>query len=477
MEKQANFTLRTGKLSVGERIGYSFGEVGNSIPFNLYYYYFLYFLTDIAGVPPALAGTISLVAILWDAFTDPIVGNISDNWKSKFGRRRPFMLAAAVPLCILTILMFTKVNFGTYASFFFYLVIAIGLWTAYKTFAIPFYALGAEITQDYKERNNLRVYAGVAMYLACWLVTSGPMIVIDRVAAAGGEEETAWMISGFVFGLIGLAGCLLCWRFTRGKEIIYAQKEDANVEKVNILRNVMDLIKMKPSRNIALTIFFYCVNFSVTAAALVYLMSNYLNMSAAAQATYWTVNTIIGIALMPVVNIIANKFGKRTALIALSLLTITGCLTFYVLGIHSFTQLIIFSLAFNFGNVCFWTIGYSLIYDCTEVYEFKSGERREGAVTAFASFAQKMGSAVGMWISGLLLQVVGYDGDATVQTAESLQGILTLNTLIPGVVIAIAIFFLWRYPITEKRYQALLKALDLRRQGKEYSTEGFEKLL
>ena len=83
------------KLSFTTKLGYGIGQGGDSAGYNLYYTYFLFFLTDVAMVSPAFAGVISLIAITWDAVTDPFVGYISDNTKSKYGRRRPFMIGSA----------------------------------------------------------------------------------------------------------------------------------------------------------------------------------------------------------------------------------------------------------------------------------------------------------------------------------------------------------------------------------------------
>lgn len=184
------------KAGVKAKIGYAFGAFPDSMAYNLFYVYFLYFITDVVGLPPIYGGMISLIVILWDSITDPIVGFLSDNCKSKYGRRRPFMIAALVPLMVFMILIFVAVNFSPIVSFIYYVAMGILYWTAYKVYVIPYYALGAEITDDFDDRTNLRGISGVAMYIAMWFVSSGPMVILDRVTAAGGTEKPHGLLQG-----------------------------------------------------------------------------------------------------------------------------------------------------------------------------------------------------------------------------------------------------------------------------------------
>lgn len=467
-------TISSGKLPIKDRIFFGIGELPDGIPYNLYYIYFLYFLTDIAGINPAAAGTISMIVIIWDAVTDPIVGYLSDNSKSKFGRRRPFMLAGSIPMYFIIMLLFAPFTFDGRAGFIYYLLVAILFWTAYKIYTIPYFALGAELTQDYNERNNLVVFSSGFLAVAAWIASAGPMIVIDRVTAAGGEEKTAWFYAAVAFGAAGLLGAILCWRFTRGKEL---GKNDSEGKPAQFFSNFIELFRLKAFRMVFFSVLFFCINFSITTATFVYLMSNNLNLDEGVQALYWTLFSIFSIVTLPLIALIANRLGKKYAFIALNIIGVAGCILFWLIGINSFTQLLIFAAMFNIGNVCFWSIGYSIMYDCSEVDEFVNGERREGAITGFNSFSQKLGSALGMWISGLLLNFVGYDGGAAEQTEETLNGILQLNTLIPGILITISVIFISMYPINAQRHEALRRALELKRNGEDYSTEGFEELL
>lgn len=117
-----------------------------------------------------------------------------------------------------------------------------------------------------------------------------------------------------------------------------------------------------------------------------------------------------------------------------------------------------------------------MMYDCAELDEYVTGKRREGAITGFSSFMQKFGSAIGMYVTGGLLSLLGYDGTAEVQTQQALQGIITVNTLIPGILFMVGTVFIILYPVTKERFQNLLEAIEYKKEGKEYPQEKLNKI-
>jgi len=154
------------KVGLRMKLGYAIGQMSDSVGFNVFYFFFLYFLTDFAGVAPAIAGVISLIAVFWDAVTDPIIGHMSDHLRSRYGRRRPFMIGALVPYTLSMVLLFANVDLPGGLKVVYYIAVAMLYWTAYTCYVIPYFALGAELTGDFNERTSLRVWASVTMYAA-----------------------------------------------------------------------------------------------------------------------------------------------------------------------------------------------------------------------------------------------------------------------------------------------------------------------
>ncbi|MCE2603772.1 MFS transporter, partial [Pseudomonas aeruginosa] len=132
-----------------------------------------------------------LIAILWDAVTDPIIGYISDNLKSKYGRRRPMILAGAIPYGISVFLLFNNIDLGGNAQFFYFLAVALLFWTSFTTYDIPFFSLGAELSEDFNERTSLRAWSSVFMYLASMLATALPPILLSKLQGSGYSSDFA----------------------------------------------------------------------------------------------------------------------------------------------------------------------------------------------------------------------------------------------------------------------------------------------
>ena len=139
---------KDGRLPLGTKIGYGAAALSDGTAYVFFYSFFLLFLTDYAGVNPLWAGSISLIVVLWDAVTDPFIGWLSDNCRSKKGRRRPFMLIGIFPWLITLTLMYTKVDLTGGAQFFYYVVMAMLFWTSYTLCDVPYKALGAELTDN-----------------------------------------------------------------------------------------------------------------------------------------------------------------------------------------------------------------------------------------------------------------------------------------------------------------------------------------
>ena len=468
------------KLSFKTKISYAIGQFVDSTGYNVYYFFFLYFLTDFAGVPAAVAGTVSLIAIMWDAVTDPIIGNISDNLKSPYGRRRPLMIGGCIPYAICTFLIFNNVSFGDNAKFVYFVVVAILFWSCYKTYVIPFFALGAELTDDYNDRNTLRSMASVSLQLAVMLASAAPPLILEMAGQRGLQGAKGWNVVGIIFGLIIIVAAFICWNGTRGGELATkAADEDHKLENKDsgLIKSFIDILKTRAALLLAISVFLWNVTTIFMSSGAVYALTSLLNASAGQQSTAFVVQCVMGIVWLPLINIWANKMDKK--LVYWVGMGISAVIMFFFtfIGFGSFPVWLVYVSIFAFGNSVFWTLYYSMMYDISELDEFKTGNRREGQISALMSFFQKLGAALATWVMGLLLEFGGYDGTAAVQSEAAMSMIKNMVTIFPAVIGIAAAVIAIAYPITTKRYGALVNALNLKREGKEYTTEGFEKLL
>lgn len=472
-----NERKKNSSLPFSKKLGYSIGAFGDSIGFNVFYFFFLFFLTDVAGISPAIAGTIALIAVGWDAITDPIVGHVSDNLKWKSGRRRPLMISVAIPYAICMFLLFNNIDLETGIKSAYFIIVSMLFWTTYTTYVIPYFALGAEMTQDFDGRTSLRVWASVAIQLSVMIASASPPMIVAKSIESGLTVSEGWRNVGLLFGLFLVLAITICWWLTKGGELPPEESKASDEHKRNIFVTIFQIFKLKPSWSLAGSIFCWSLATAMASSGPVYLMTYNLGFEAGTQSTFFVLLTLIGIAWLPVVNLLAAKLGKKTAYILTMALGGLAIAFFGIIGIAGFIGLVLWAGLFQFGNSSFWTLYYSMMYDISEVDEFVNGSRREGIVTALMAFCQKLGAAVGTWMTGMVLSWGAYDGAAAIQAESATRAILYICTVIPGIIGALAALFAVFYPITGNRFNALSAALEARKQGKEYSTEGFEKLV
>lgn len=466
------------KLPFRVKVGYAIGQMGDSVGYGVFYTFFLVFLTDFVGLDPALSGIISLIAVLWDAVTDPIIGHVSDNLRCRYGRRRPVMLAGAIPYGICVWLMFTNFSFSSVMmKNVYFIIISVLFWTFYTMYVIPFYALGAELTQSPQERTLLRVYSSLLAVIAAYLSSALPPLLLEKLPLMTGmSENEAWSAIGAILGVATVVPILICWKATKGRELPPERYQKNAEKRENILRAYLEVLKLKPSIYLGLTTLFFTTVTSFISTMTVYVMTNNLGYSGTVQSTYFTIVLVINWGLTLCLGKIATKFDKTRYYAAAILFTAVSIILFGVTGIASFAALLVYSVCTKIGVGAFWTLSPSIMYDISELDEFLNDERREGAITSAISFLQKLGAAVGMWLTGMLLKFVGYDGTLAAQSPETLKGLMLLLTAVPGVIALLAGIFAWRYPLTFRRYQSLMKALERKKAGEAYSTEGLEKL-
>lgn len=468
----SNSQART-KLSAKTKLGYGIGQMGDSIGFNVFYFFFLFFLTDVIGINPAVAGSISLIAVIWDAVTDPIIGHMSDNLRGPRGRRRPFMLGAMIPYGVVMFLMFNNVNMAEGAKNIYYIVISMLFWTFYTAYVIPYFALGAEITNDFDERTNLRVWASYFMYGAVMIASAAPPMIVSVSENAGMSTMQGWRNVGLIFGILTVLVIFICWQATKGKELP-AETVDAGA-KEGIVKAYLDMFKLKPVRPLVASVLLWSMASSLMSGSLVYLMTHNLDYSASRQSGVMVFLSIVNMVWLPAITRMSEKFDKKKVYVYSMAISGIAMVVFRFIGFPVFVLLLIEIVLFAFGNSTYWTVYYSMMYDISELDEFINGERREGAISALMSFGQKLGAAIAMWLTGQLLELGGY-GVAGME-AQASSMVMNIYTLIPGIVGILAAAAAITYPLTRDKFASITAALQKKKVGESYSTEDFKELL
>ena len=465
------------KLSFGVKTGYGMGMIGECLAMNTFYIYFLFFLTDAVGINAGIAGTVAMIATFWGAFTDLIAGTRTDNSTNPKGRRRPFMFKAAIPLGIITYLMYTDwsiVPDGAKPVYF--TIAAMIFWLALSFTDIPYISFGSEITDDYEERTSIRGISNILNYAGMILASSGTLTIVAMLSKDGGVGDTsAWSKLGLIFGLITLAAYWIVVGTSKGREKPYEPpKTETRDKQTGFFKSCLEVIKIKPYRNIL--IYSICAYGGVLlfTSMYIYYLSYNVGMTEAQTATVMLVYCFMVMAVSAVFGRI--KVEKKNVVVGATLIGgIVLCIGNFIepgiMGVY------IIYFAFALAISAYFVQIYSMVYDVCDIDEFKSGGGREGVIISLFYFIGKFVGGVAMAAVGWILQLSKYDPTLLEQRPETLSGISMGTLLLPGILMIIGALVMMKYPVNSKNFNALRAAIDARGEGREYSTEDFKELL
>lgn len=301
------------KLSIKTILGYSSASIGEAMMFNFYQIFFMFFLTNVAGVNPALAGTVTLIAVICSAIADPAMGYISDNTVSRNGegRRRKYLLWGTVPMTILLILLFSVFNLSPGAKVVYYSIIAVIFWLFYAIVQVPYTAFGAELTSDYDERTKLRAVTTIFNLIGNLIGMVCPMLIVGIFIASGDTPQAAWQKLAALIAIVSGISIMITWRTTRGKELIINKQ----IPKANPLKEYWDVVKLKPVKFILLVTIFFLMSYTMINSVMVYFMMYKLHVGQSAMSGVFTIYLIAGFVFTPTVGFAASKIGKKLTVI------------------------------------------------------------------------------------------------------------------------------------------------------------------
>jgi sugar (glycoside-pentoside-hexuronide) transporter len=460
-----------GRLPVKVKVGYGAAELSGSLTWTMFYVLFLFFLTDVVKIDPAFAGFIMMLGTVYDAFTDPPVGMWMDRFRSRWGRRRPFLLAVAVPFGLATWLLFTDPGLSPAWTKAYFIAVVLFYFTASDMLDIPYTSLSAEMTQDYDERTNLVSYRAVFCQIASIIGAGLPLFAVEKLSGVFGGKTAGWSAMTAVLGLFAVFPILVTWRATRGYEV-YPHRTEVRI------RDIVDHV-MK-NRTFLYTMGIYIagnVALAVSGAVMVYFMKYYMNFNDAQQSVAFVFLFACTILWVPGIAALSRRAGKRWAYIAtMALWTAVQAVAAMLIapGMTAFFYAMV--VLASGGIIAVTMTGWSLIPDVIEVDEFKTGQRREGLYFGVIGFMRKASVALSLWLVGIALSAVGYVPDVP-QTETSILGIRLLYAEGTALFLAASMVLAYLLPMTKEKHDALKEAIRRKKEGKDWSVRGIEDVL
>lgn len=435
------------KVSLVEKLGYASGDLACNLVFQTVSIFLLIFYTDVFGISAAAAATLFLVARLWDAINDPIMGAIVDKTKTRWGKFRPFLLWGAIPYGLIAILCFTTPNFSAAGKLIYAYVTYIGLGMVYTFINVPYGALTSSMTQDPVERTSI---SAIRMFFALigGLIVSGVPTLSNLFGK--GNAALGYQVTMIVFAIIGTFLLFVTFFTTKERHTI---KE--NNHKVNLSQTIKVLKANSPLKILSLIFILFFATNTISSAVSVYFFKYNLN-SPATISLYISSGIIVMMATLLFIPLMLKRIEKKRLLILGTAIGLFKPISMLFLSIPIiFAGNIIGSIGFGIVVGLLW----GLVPDTIEYGQYKTGIRAEGMVYAIVGFAFKLGMALGGLVPGYVLEWTGYVPNSA-QNNLTLSGIASLVSIIPIVFFLLIIICMKFYRLNEETYRNIVFKLN-----------------
>jgi len=451
-------------LSTKEKFAYGMGDFALMIGYGAIGFYLVFFLTDVAGLPAEWAGYIFLIARIWDAVTDYAMGLISDRTKSRYGKRRPYILFGAIPFGIIFSLMWIVPFESQGMLFAYYLSIVMLFNTIFTIVSIPYNALTPGMTQNYDERTSLSGFRMGLSFSGTLVAAAGIMVVVDLIFPGEEAYRSSFPVMGIIFGAI--ASAALIFTFLGTKERV---QDHIQAPRKSFFKNLKSILALREFRIILGMFLFNMVGFDLIQVMLIYFLKHVIHVSEDYTFVTMAVPLIVAIAAAPLWVKLGEKWGKKKAYLVAAIYLFISLMVCLVAPVGNLVFMIVLSAFVGIGISASQVIPLSIIPDVIEVDEYKNGTRQEGAIYGIIMFLYKFASAIAINVATLMLGFWGYievSADTVteiVQPESAVNAIRLIMGIGPGIFFLISALFVKMLPITKERFDKIKKAIEDRK--------------
>ena len=428
--------------------------------------FWLFFIVSVVGVDVGLAGVAFIIGRFWDGVNDPLIGILSDRFRSRWGRRRPFMLLGALPFGVGFFLMFSPPPFaGNVAIALYYALVFILYDTAFTIVNAPYAALTAELTEDYDERASLAGWRmGNSIFAA--LLTAGLFKLLAENVFAGWFDgpdalRNGYAVSGAIWGLVVTASPLLVVAFVREPERVLAKEEG----RLNFVRITKEVFANRPFRIGAMIYLLAFTAVDIITAVFVWFLLYYMQLEPPFDSL--VLATVLGVAFlsMPLTVRLMQKLGKSATYIRMMIFWAAVMAVISILPPGNVPLVLAAAALAGIGYGAANAIPWAIVADIIEEDEWHSGKRREGVYAGYLVTLRKIATAfaVGFLVPQVLKATGFIEGTAAVQPQAAVLALRIFMGVIPAALLLLSMVAAARYPLDRAAHDELRRKLALRR--------------
>jgi len=443
------------RLSRRTKLIYGSGDTGFSLTSTIMGAYFAIFLTDVVGVVPGIAAAAIFIGRTWDYVNDPIIGYISDRTRSRWGRRRPFLLFGALPFALAFMLMWYRPPIASQVLLAVYYALAYVLFDAAATFVyMPYYALTPELTSNYDERTSLTTYRMSFSILGSLAAFTIPLLIVGTFQP---QNAPRVFLMGVLFALVSALPFLLVFLGTRERA------EFSELAQPGLRESLRAAVKNRPFVFGMVIFLLTWVSVDILQTTLLYFIK-YVVQRETESDVIMAVIFVTALVFLPFWEWASRRWNKRLAYAAGIAFWAVVQMVLISLTSQTALGLILFLCVLaGIGVSSAHVLPWSIIPDAVEWDEWQTGERHEGMFYSLITLSQKVASSLAIPAILLILQATGYVPTAPQQPASALLGIRLAIGPIPALLLTGGIIFAVLYPLSRESHRRIVQELEARR--------------
>ena len=469
-------TLNKGRLSFWMKLLYGSGDWGISSVGMMRSIFYAIYLTDVVGIEPRLASFGALIGIVWDAINDPIIGVISDRLRTRWGRRRPFLLWFAIPFGLSFIILWSAPDWESQTALLTYVTLSFMLADTLQTLiSIPFLSLTPELTPDYDERTTLTSFRSFFQLMGALSVVIAAPAIVDMVLIAGGTQQQGFMLVGAIFGSIGAIPLLLLGIFVRETSTPEQQQSMPFRETLSVAwENIpfrfavgMHMLNWSAVDMIAVTFPYFLLYWVAQGDLLASI--RIFGFDLAYESAFFGILMSVCILFVPFWLWLSRIRNKREAYILGMAFWVTVALMIYTIQPGQTDYLLLIAALAGIGVSAAYVLPDSMFADVIEWDELRTGRRQEGIFYGIRTLIRKLTGALVIFITLQALGWAGYQSPPEgvtrfVQSAPVLEMIRLLVSPFGATILFGTIIFAWLFPLSREKHGRIQRLLERRRE-------------
>jgi GPH family glycoside/pentoside/hexuronide:cation symporter len=450
--KPKGAAIMSDHLSRRSKLLYGIGDTGFSLTTTILGAYFAIFMTDVVGIRPGIAAAAIFIGRSWDYINDPIFGHISDRTRTRWGRRRPFLLFGALPFALTFTMLWWKPPWENTLALAVYYAAAYILYEAAATLLyMPYFALTPELTSDYDERTTLTTYRMFFSILGSLLAFTIPLAIVGSFTP---ENAPRALTMGLAFGIAAALPLLLVFFGTREREEYMEQEQPSLRQSLRAARRNRPFVS-------GLVIFLLTwVSVEIVQATLLFFIK-YVAQREPESDLIMGLIFVTAIFALPIWERVSRRWSKRWAYVAgIAFWAVVQLVLITVNPATSLTLIMFLCVLAGIGVAAAHVLPWAIIPDAVEWGEWQTGERHEGMFYSLVTLTRKVTTSIAIPLTLLLLEFTGYVPNAPQQPANALWGIRIAIGPIPAALLCIGILFAFKYPLTREQYARVTHELE-----------------